>query len=915
MARLRAFFRNLLQREAIERDLDDEMRSTVDLLVAEKTRAGIPPEQARREARLELGGIESVKEQVRNVRRGALVDSAVRDVRHAARLLWRNPLFTLTAALSLAIGIGSTTAIFTVANGLLLRAAAGVSDPEMIVDIVRRNPSKGPGIDPMSFPDLVDVRQRTTMLEEVFGYRLEASPASLRVDDSATAVFAGVVTSNYFRALRVPAAAGRVFDGGDVEQVNASPVAVLSHEFWMRRFAGDPDIIGRAVRINNVSLTIVGVSAMGFRGSTIVAPDLWLPVSMIPVVWTEGGGQALTNRRIVWLMLGGRLKPGVSRAQASAEVAAIGATIQRDTPPAPSWLPPEFARDMDSSSVVWSAEVASPIPYGVRIRAAGFAGLLMALVGVVLVIACANLAGVLLARATGRRREIAVRAAIGAGRMRIIRQLLTETVLIFALGGLAGLVLARVITRVLFLLLPEFPVPVNLSAPLDGRVVLFALMLSFISAVLAGIAPALHASKSDVVTALKDDVQGSSDRMRLRNAFVIAQVAFSILLVVTAGLLVRAFDKVVSVKQGFDPRGVETAALDLKMGGYTDATGRDVIRRLRERVKAIPGVRHASIADRAPGPAAISFGSITLPGAADARGQASFATWTLVEPDYFQAVGIPMLAGREFTEGDRAGAEPVVIVSQRTAKRLWADRDPIGQLVSARAPQGPQVATLPSKGPEARVPETQMRVVGVAGDVTFGNPDQPVVYVPLQQKYLSQVTILARGPAERSLAQDLQSAVAAVDPNLPVLSAASLERQNNGPVQTALRIAAGVAGTVGIVGLFLAGIGIYGVTAYTVAQRTREIGIRLSLGASHREVVRLVLSQGMRLVAFGSMVGLALGLGAGKLLSGQQYGIPQFDPLVLIGAAALFALVGLAACYVPLRRAVRIRATEALRYE
>ena len=915
MARLRAFFRNLLQREAIERDLDDEMRSTVDLLVAEKTRAGIPPEQARREARLELGGIESVKEQVRDARRGALVDSAVRDLRHAVRLLWRNPVFTLTAALSLAIGIGSTTAIFTVANGLLLRAAAGVPDPEMIVDLVRRNPFKGPGIDPMSFPDLVDVRQRTTMLEEVFGYRLEASPASLRVDDSATAVFAGVVTSNYFRALRVPAAAGRVFDGGDVEQVNASPVAVLSHEFWMRRFAGDPDIVGRAVRINNVPITIVGVSARGFRGSSIVAPDLWLPVSMITVVWTEGGPQALTNRRIVWLMLGGRLKPGVSRAQASAEVAALGATIQRDTPPNP-WIPPEFSREMDSSSVVWSAEVASPIPYGVRTIAAGFVGLLIALVGVVLVIACANLAGVLLARATGRRREIAVRAAIGAGRMRIIRQLLTETVLLFALGGLAGLVLARGITRVLFLLLPEFPVPVNLSAPLDERVVVFALMLSFISAVLAGIAPALHASKSDVVTALKDDVQGSSDRMRLRNAFVIAQVAFSILLVVTAGLLVRAFDNVVSVKQGFDPRNVETAALDLKMGGYTEATGRDVIRRLRERVKAIPSVRHASIADRAPGPASISFGSITLPGAADSRGQSSFTTWTLIEPDYFQAVGIPLLAGREFTDDDRAGAELVVIVSQRTAKRLWADRDPIGQLVSVRAPQGPQVATLQSKDLKTRVPETQMRVVGVAGDVTFANPDQPLaVYVPLQQKYLSQVTILARGPADQSLAQDLQSAVAAVDPNLPVLSTASLERQNNGPVQTALRVAAGVAGTVGIVGLFLAGIGIYGVTAYTVAQRTREIGIRLSLGAGHREIVRLVLGQGMRLVAFGSIAGLTLGLGAGKLLSGRQYGIPQFDPVVLAGAAALFALVGLAACYVPVRRAIRIRATEALRCE
>jgi predicted permease len=540
----------------------------------------------------------------------------------------------------------------------------------------------------------------------------------------------------------------------------------------------------------------------------------------------------------------------------------------------------------------------------------------MALVGVVLVIACANLAGVLLARATGRRREIAVRTAIGAGRMRIIRQLLTETVLLFALGGIAGLVLAQAIMRLLFLLLPEFPVPVNLSAPLDGRVVVFAFVLSFIAAVLAGIAPALHASKSDVVTVLKDEVQGVSGRMRLRNAFVIAQVAFSILLVVTAGLLVRAFDNVVSVKQGFDSRDVEMAALDLRMGGYTEATGRDVIRRLRERVTAIPGVTHASLADRAPGPTGISFGSITLPGATDSRGQASFTIWTLVEPDYFHAVGIPLLAGREFTEDDRAGAELVVIVSQRTAKRLWADRDPIGQLVAVRAPHGPQVATLQSKDPNTRVPETQMRVVGVAGDLTFGNADQPLaVYVPLQQKYLARVTILARGPAGRGLAQELRLAVAAVDRNLPVLSADSLERQNNGPVQTQLRIAAAVAGSVGIIGLFLAGIGIYGVTAYTVAQRTREIGIRLSLGAGHREVVRLVLGQGMSLVGLGSVVGLALGLGAGKLLSGRQYGIPQFDPVVLGVAAILFALVGLAACYVPVRRAVRIRATEALRYE
>jgi putative ABC transport system permease protein len=555
-----------------------------------------------------------------------------------------------------------------------------------------------------------------------------------------------------------------------------------------------------------------------------------------------------------------------------------------------------------------------------RVLAAGFLGLLMTLVAVVLVIACANLAGVLLAKATGRRREIAVRTAVGAGRARLVRQLLTETSLLFALGGVAGLALARGITTLLISLLPEFPLPVSLSVPLDLRVVAFALVLSFIAAILAGLAPALYASKSDVVTALKDDVQGPLDRLRLRNAFVVAQVAFSILLVVVAGLLVRAFDNVISVNQGFDPRDVDVVSLDLTMGGYTNATGGEVVRRLRERVRAIPGVARASIADRAPGPSGRSFGSISVPGAAQPGGRSdTFTNWTLVEPDYFRTVGVPLVAGRDFTDDDGPGAELVVIVGQRTAKRLWPDRDPIGQLVSVRPPQGPQVATLQSRDPSARVPNTQLRVVGVAGDLNFGQQGDSAplsIYVPFQQKYLAQVVILARRAVEgRSLPQELRSAIASVDPNLPVLTTEPLERQNNGPVQTQLRIAATVAGVVGVIGLFLAGIGIYGVTAYAVARRSRELGIRMALGARGHEIVGMLLTQGLRLTVLGSAIGLLLSAGVSQVLSVFLYGLPPIHLPTFAGTAILFMLVGLAACYIPAHRIVRIDPLRALRHE
>ena len=902
MPRFFSFWRNLLRRGRVDRDLDDELRATLDTLIAEHQARGLSLEAAQRQAHIDLGGVASVRQQVRDARTGASLDTVLQDVRYALRVLRRQPLFTVTAALSLAIGIGATTAIFTVANGLLLRTAEGVPDADRIVDLVRKPPGFEPGLDLLSYSDLVDMRARTTVFDEVFGYQFILNPSSFRIDASTTPVFPTLVTSNYFRALGVKAAIGRVFDPGDSEQLGAAPVVVLSHRFWSRRFNRDPNAVGKTIQFNNVPVTIVGVTPEGFTGLTPGAPDAWLPVGMAAVQSPEGKGIELI-RRIPWLAGGARLKTGVSREQASAQVAAVGHQMQQTDEGNP-FVPPGM-QEFDPKTLVWSVETSSPIPYGMRIVAAGFLALLGAVVSVVLVIACANLAGVLLARATGRRREIAVRTAIGAGRARLVRQMLTETVLLFAIGGAAGLLLARVLTTLLLSLLPAFPVPVHLSVPMDLRVAAFALVLSFVAAVLSGLAPALHASRSDVVSALKDDSQGPLDRHRLRNAFVVAQVALSILLVVVAALLIRGFDNAMANAQGIDVRGVDAVTADLTMAGHTASTGPEAITRLLERVRQLPGVRAAVIADRSPqdGGSRV-MGVATAPGGAssDGRPPASF-NWHVTTPGYFETFEMRLVAGRDFTEADTQAAERVAIVGERTARELWPDRDAIGQYLET-------MPTLfdPSK-PRTKVP---MRVVGVVDDRTAAG--SLPLYVPIAQRYVPTIAIMAKvAPDEPGIAAAIADVVD--DEGLPPLSSGPLERAGDGPVQTQLRISATVAGSVGIIGMLLAAIGIYGVTAYAVTQRTREIGIRLSLGARPGEVVRLVLTQGMTLVALGSVIGLALGIGAGRAISGRRFGIPQTDPTTLVVAAVLFVIVGLVACYVPVRRAARIRAMEALRYE
>jgi predicted permease len=919
LRRLSRLWRNVINRSRVERELDDELRATIEILADEKMRDGMTAEEARRAAAIELGGIEAVKDGVRDVRAGAFLDTFARDVRYAARLLARNPLFALTAALSLAIGIGANTTIFTIANGLMFRAPTGVAEPDRLVDIDRSR--RGFHFAPIEYDTFLEIRRRTATLGDVYAYQPVAGAMSLSGPNGAERVYGSYVTSNYFTALGVIPAAGRLFFASEDQTPGSSPIVVLSHGLWTRRFNQDPEIAGRTIRISGYPYTIVGVAPEGFQGTTVLYADLWLPHGMAGVATINDGPPAADAanangssssfprlHRGVQLM-GGRLKPGVTVAQAAAEFDALGRQLAVDDP---------GLKDTTLNLIA-----SSPIP-GKILPVGPFLALLMAIVSIVLVIACANLAGVLLARATARRREIAVRLAIGAGRGRLVRQLLTETMLLFLLGGAAGLLLARVMTSALVALLPVLPLPVNVALGLDARIVLFTTGLSLIAALFSGLTPALQASKADVVAALKGNEQGPSDRFRLRGAFVIAQVAFSILLVIGAGLIGRALRAATSIDTGFEARGVELATFNLSLANHTDATGRVFLDTLIDRVRALPGVASASLAHLVPMGDVIPFpGKVRVPGRTAPDGKATFDVGgTAIAPGYFETLRIPLVEGRDFNAGDRAGSQLVAIIGEAAARRFWPGESAVGKQLVLEQAVGMMVLKRPGAPEGAEMPKAApgkiLQVVGVARDVKYHNlreqTPRSFIYVPLRQEYHQDVTLVARGTHGQRLTSEIRALVNALDPNLPILAAKTLD-DNVSLAMVPQRVAAAVSGTLGVVGLMLAAIGIYGVMAYAVTRRTREIGIRIALGAGRADIVRLVLRHGLLLALVGATIGVVLAAFASRVLVTFLIGVPPFDPLIFAGAVLLFAAIGVAACYIPARRATRIDAMEALRYE
>ena len=667
----------------------------------------------------------------------------------------------------------------------------------------------------------------------------------------------------------------------------------MSHRLWTRRFNADPAVIGRTLTLNGHPFTVIGVASEGFHGTGVRALDVWVPMGMAAAA-TSQGTATLTDRGARSLLIGGRLKRDVAISRAAAEADVIGRTLER-----------EYQEQNRQTGLRVLAS--SPVP-GNAGPLVAFLMLFMAIVSIVLIIACTNVAGVLLARATARRQEMALRLAIGAGRGRLIRQLLTETVLLFVLGGTTGLMLAWGMTSVLVSRLPTLPFPVSLSLTLDGRVIACTAALSFVAALLSGLAPAVDASKAEVLPGLRNDTPRVG-RLRLRHAFVIGQVAFSIVLIIAAGLFIRALHRAASIDPGFDSHGVELMSIDLTQGRYTSTTGRPFVRELVDRVRLLPGVQTATIASALPGGFEVRREALSVPGGSSATGQ-GFVTvdWNVVEPGYFATLRTPIVAGRDFTADDRDGTPPVAIVSESAARQFWREENAVGKYL-LQPTWGPQGPTHPMR---------MLLVVGVARDIQSSSIIDGLarawVYVPFQQQYLPSMTIVVRTTRGQRIADELRALLASMNPNLPIITAQTLDDS----VALGLapqRAAASVAGSLGIVGVMLTAIGIYGVMAYAVTRRTREIGIRIALGARRADVIRMVLREGLSLTAIGSAIGVLLAAAMSRVLAGFLFGIPPIDPLTFAGTTVLFTVIGLAACSVPMLRATRIDPTRALRYE
>ena len=878
-------FRNLFARNAVERDLDQELRSYVELLTEEKIKAGLSPDEARRAARLEAGSIEHIKDEVRDVRQGSLLDSSMQDFKYGLRLLRRSPGFTILAVLTIGLGIGANSAIFSVINGVVRKPLA-YPNADQLMFITSQFPTLNFNKFWMSPPEYFDYREHTKAFAHLGAYSTGAM--NLSEGDRPERVNAAFITASMFDVLGVRPVRGTAFTP-EQDRPGADPVVLLSHEIWTRAFAADPAVVGKTAMIQGRQRTIVGVMPPGFDLHDSKS-QLWIPLGLNP--------ENRQNRGSHGIYVVGRLADNVTPAQANSE-------LQGFLKQWGQWWPQAHVPN-DSTHRVQMEPLRDEVVGNVR-RALW---VLQGAVALVLLIACANVANLLLARAESRHKEFAVRTALGASKTRILRQFMTEGTVLSVLGAALGLALAFWGLKALLAANPE-SVPRAREITLDPVVLAFTVGVALLTGLIFGLAPLLHMGDQAVSLSIKEGGVRStagSGRNRVRRGLVVAEIALAVMLVIGAGLLIRTFKNLTSVDAGFDAENRVTFGLVLPAAAYPDSQrATDVITNLMRKLDEIPGVERVAAMQGLPPQRPVNANDTNFegytPGPNDPPANVDY--YQTASLGYFETMGIPMVKGRSFQAGDAIGS-PVVVINEALAKRFYKDTDPIGRRLN------------PFFGPNSPL----FTIVGVAKDVKQGGLEAPAgteIYFNFEQlprlvgfAARSMNIVLEVSRPLSSVLPAIRSSVVAIDPGLPIVQMRTME-DVVGASLTRQRFLSLLLGIFAAVALLLAAIGTYGVLSYMVSERHREIGIRMALGAGNSQVVGLVLKQGITIAVIGIVVGVAGALALSRITQTLLFGVDPADPMTFGIVIAVIALVATAACLIPMRRATRVDPLTAIR--
>jgi predicted permease len=814
-----------------------------------------------------------------------------KDLRYAFRMLLRSPGFTFVAVLALALGIGANTAIFSVFNGVLWRPLP-VKDPQQLVILACKTPSFDFPLN-VSYPDFQDYRQLKTVFSDLIAYT--PSPVNFGSEGRPERAWTEMVSGNYFSMLGIEAVRGRTFAPDEGWVPGKDPLVVLSYKFWQKRFGGDPTIIGHTVQVNNHAFTIIGVAPEKFRGAYyFLEPDFYIPLTAMRFL-DPNQEDDLNKRGASYLRVLGRIQPGVTPGQAMAAAEPLDHRLAQEFPDAHKGM----------SLLVIPELKARPEPGLVAGFMSTAALVFMLLVGLVLLIACANVANLILARANGRRKEFATRTALGATRGRMIRQMLTETVLLSAFGGILGLIFARWAALALMSVRIPSDVPLRLfDLRMDWRIFLFTFLAALLTGMIAGLIPSLQASRADLADTLKAGGRSggaSTGHHRFRNALVVAQVAVSLLLLACAGFFIRSLQNSAHVDMGFRVDHTLLMSMNVGLQGYKEERGQQFFKQLTERVRSLPGVRDAAIAAYIPMGDENSLDNIYPEGQpTDDKSKTETTFDDSVQPDYFRTAGTPVIEGREFTEADNGTAPHVAIINETFAKEIWPGQDPIGKVFRIKK-DGPPI-----------------QVVGLTrtGKYLFlYEKPQLYAYFPMAQSYNSGVNLFVYTQDDpQRLVTAIREQIRQLDAGLPVFNVTTMDVQvQYGKALFPARLGVMFVGTFGVLGLVLASVGVYGVVSYSVSQRTQEIGIRTALGAQRSNVLGMILKQGMAMSLIGTAVGIVLSFLLFRGLGSMLYGVKSTDFLTLGTVSALLLFVAFVATYVPALRATRVDPVVALR--